>query len=501
VIDEAHHVIVGQQVRNRTGDFITTWLEKGGSVLYLTAFATRGSGIPPFPQEVQRYTRTIAEHSKGGVYSPPIFKMHNVPLDYQATTLKQMKGEDTPEVNVEAACQIILDRYIADGKPKTIINFPSQTAKAFIACLDNMFKKQLPATNVMNVHGLDLDKEEFARTLETERALNTGENPRGYRSSGVDVFLACKRFEEGTDWPLCSHVYNYGIPYNFANILQRWGRAMRKKYAPDYPEKYRNTATLTFFTPSISAAAHQKYQERHRGMAFLLAGMLHETEAAHQYRECISWVPAHKVKTAKEQEALVVVQCALAHAPEDTAKAHAIVAATKRQHRETHGRLPTAMEIQEHLTARFDIPTHVMDAVTYVLLGETQDPEMVSKISDEVSKCIRKPRLFRQPLVRKEFRDLFNRLLKEHGDKVLPLRESTTLALFRGDIAETIGTVLKDNLPKKALTKEASGKARFLYSKAHPGASVPKRSDSAAPYLGGLEYPWSALEDKLREIS
>src|SRR5690606_25965107 len=68
--------------------------------------------------------------------------------------------------------------------------------------------------------------------------------------SQIDVIVACARFNEGTDWPLCSHVYHVGFPRSTRLTVQRWGRSFRSK-SNIVVHPHPNTASITFFVPEF----------------------------------------------------------------------------------------------------------------------------------------------------------------------------------------------------------------------------------------------------------
>jgi len=98
------------------------------------------------------------------------------------------------------------------------------------------------------------------------------------------VILACARFNEGTDWPLCSHVYNIGLTSSFVRILQRLGRALRFKGAIDgYPEEHKNTATFTFLVPCVTENLFAQFEQQHQDHAFLTACFMADFSVGQDY--------------------------------------------------------------------------------------------------------------------------------------------------------------------------------------------------------------------------
>jgi hypothetical protein len=103
--------------------------------------------------------------------------------------------------------------------------------------------------------------------------------------SQVDVIIACARFDEGTDWALCSHVYRVGLPGSLRLILQQWGRAMRLKTGviANYPVEHIDTASITFFIPQVGENLRDKFEEHHAEHHLLLACFMASWETGKEY--------------------------------------------------------------------------------------------------------------------------------------------------------------------------------------------------------------------------
>jgi len=98
--------------------------------------------------------------------------------------------------------------------------------------------------------------------------------------STIDVVVACARFNEGTDWPLCSHVYQVGFPKTVGRTNQRWGRSFRDKTGiKGHPHP--QVAQICFFVPEISGELKKKlkYDKLHLRMALLMAAHLQDHTA------------------------------------------------------------------------------------------------------------------------------------------------------------------------------------------------------------------------------
>lgn len=81
-------------------------------------------------------------------------------------------------------------------------------------------------------------------------------------------------FNEGTDWPFCSHVYCDNTTSSVQLALQRLGRSLRdKSEIKGYPEEFKDVAMISLFLPPVKDDIRQLERPIHR-YAFLLAAYL-----------------------------------------------------------------------------------------------------------------------------------------------------------------------------------------------------------------------------------
>lgn len=274
VVDEAHHA----SEKNQMGDFVQKWKERGGTVLHVTATPFRNDADDLFEASIPRWTWTMAAHSKAG-YAPKDLQIRSYMLGLQADTEDQMFGLEVGQGSVRKSCQEIVDRWIKDKKPKAGVIVPPNDSDKWREELVRQFKKA--GARVLDGTGPDGQvKKDFKATLKTER-----EEVKDFRDSKVDVIIACKRFNEGTDWALCSHVYVVGMPRSFNLILQQWGRTMRDKTLfQNYPKKHAQTAQITFMVPHLSRRGQEKFGDRHGDYAALLSCFMVDVDTASLYK-------------------------------------------------------------------------------------------------------------------------------------------------------------------------------------------------------------------------
>jgi len=281
IVDEAHHV----SDDNELGAAVQKWVDRGGKVLYVTATPFRNHGTLPYPENLIHASRPLAVHISSGKYSPEFIHLNSKQLSYAAKTDQHLSGDVMPKGDREILVKEIVELWIKDHRPKVVIIVPAKGSVAWSKDLQTLLEKA--GARVHNAVGRGCGKKSAIQDLLKEEQAVTR-----YEDSKVDVILACKRFDEGSDWPLCSHIYNMGMPSSFLLILQRLGRALRYKGGhPDsnrpgikgYPEKYRNEAHMTFITPRRSDTAWASFETKHRDHAFLVACFMNEAETGFSY--------------------------------------------------------------------------------------------------------------------------------------------------------------------------------------------------------------------------
>jgi hypothetical protein len=279
VLDEAHHAGSAEtEARSRViAQFANEWHARGGAVLYITATPYRTDDLDVLPDDTKMHIWSMADHAASG-YGPGDFQVLTENLETEVRTTKQYQGEDLPDKEEAegTAYRQMVERWRKDGRPKTVFIVPSKNSRQWAARLQAALEQErnadgTPKVRVLNAVGPDAKiKVRLNQVLAAERKV------RRFQDSKWDVILCCKRFDEGTDWPLCSHVYNYGIPRSFGLTVQRWGRAFRnKRKLQDEPgiegHTHPDTAHLVFFVPKIPEDARQHFEKFHHEYTALLS--------------------------------------------------------------------------------------------------------------------------------------------------------------------------------------------------------------------------------------
>lgn len=281
IIDEAHHVAKDNQL----GAAVKLWRKRGGKVLFVTATPFRTQGELPYPKDLIFAMRTLPQHIHSGLYAPQKIKIRTKQLSYTAKTDQQLSGDVMPEADRETLAEEIAALWHKDGKPKTVIIVPPKGSKHWARVLSGALAGV--GARVHNAVGINCStRSAIFKLLETERSVTA------YKNSSVDIIIACKRFDEGTDWPLCSNVYNLGMPASFRLIQQRLGRTLRYKGGrkgsnrpaiKGYPKRWRNKSSLTFILPRHADKAWSAFETKHRDHAFLLACFINDANTGYAY--------------------------------------------------------------------------------------------------------------------------------------------------------------------------------------------------------------------------
>ena len=282
ILDEGHHAGTSdsdRRLNTKIGDFGVAWESRGGTVLRTTATPFRSDGQEVFPEGTKTHIWTISDHAASG-YAPGNFQIQTVLMDSVAETARQYAGEElsAQENNSGTAHRWLVDKWVADGKPKAVFIVPAKRSRRFTNRLLKALQAASPGVRVVDAVGVGRDvAERLQAALEVDKEVSR------YEDSTTDVILACKRFDEGTDWPLCSHVYNMGIPRSFGLILQRWGRAFRNKSeiaGHPHPED----ARITLFVQQVPDDVLAQFEKQHHNYAFLLACYMADWEVAREVR-------------------------------------------------------------------------------------------------------------------------------------------------------------------------------------------------------------------------
>lgn len=285
VIDEAHHA----SVLNQIGAFAKAWLDRGGVIIHLTATPFRTEGDILMDESAPRWTLTLAEHLMSG-FAPHKVEIISHPIPLVARTVDQLAGNKFGSVTDRAASvQAIVDLLVKDGgnlkvggDHKSVVIVPPIGAEEWATALQAKLEAQ--GFRVFNaVKGGAETSAKLKLVLAAER--RAADKDKGhFTQSKYDVILACARFNEGTDWAFCSHIYNIGLTNSFLLVLQRLGRGMRPKFEiPGYPERHQDHVVFTFLVPSASEAIFTEFEQRHQDHAFMTACFMADVTTGQGY--------------------------------------------------------------------------------------------------------------------------------------------------------------------------------------------------------------------------
>jgi hypothetical protein len=202
------------------------------------------------------------------------------------------RRDEGPAKVATAYARTMVARWVADGRPKTVMNVPrvSWVRRADGRpgpLLAELLRVGVPRDRVLDLVGklAPAAAREAAERLKSERGV------RRFEDSAIDVVLSCARFDEGSDWPLCSHVYNAKIPRSSRLIIQRWGRASRPKgRIAGYPEQWRDAQVLRFFAASLPGEVADAAWAEHRDMSLMLACYLEDFAVARRFASAAAGV-------------------------------------------------------------------------------------------------------------------------------------------------------------------------------------------------------------------
>lgn len=265
------------------------WTDRGGCLAVVSASPYRTDGLRVYDESFVQVRRSIAQHSlpdvDGKRYAPKYFEIHAVGLSgYRVRTNDELYGQKLPRRISTGAIKKMVRQWRRDGYPKVIVIVPPGKSKSWSHRVVEAFQKErVPYRGgdkaiVHNAVGTGKAfQDSLVALLATERQVTHIDD------SEADVIVACARFNEGTDWPLCSHVYHVGFPKSIRRTNQRWGRAFRTKEGITghlHPE----IARITFFVPEFTKEmkvkmARPAFESAHLRMALLMAGHLEDHEA------------------------------------------------------------------------------------------------------------------------------------------------------------------------------------------------------------------------------
>lgn len=346
VVDEAHHTDITAE-ETVLGEIANEWHVRGGCVIYLTATPFRDNGVSIFSSDTKVHRRSIAQHS---VWLGMDFKVERVGVEVEAGDFQEVAGKKMPPAAKQLAAELV-GRWVQDGTPKSVFIVPPDASQEWTGYLQSCIEKAMPRARVHNAVGIGKGQQRALDVL-----LRAERKVKRFSASRIDVIISCRRFDEGTDWPLCSHVYNIGLPASYCLVLQRWGRAFRdKRKIIGYPKAFVNRATITFITPRASVETMQDFERKSHNMAMLLACFMEDHEVARQFVSVGDADRPRKVSEVRQEQEWIVDEV------------HRVIAASmlltfNASFKQRHGRAPLVREYAKFIrgVAELDIRRALM---------------------------------------------------------------------------------------------------------------------------------------------
>lgn len=277
VLDEAHHAPLAAGKKNTSiGWHRDEWTRRGGIVIQTTATPWHTeSGMMVYEKHDPVYNISNASLAERGI-GPETFEVRRVELPYEAKTIKEwlFKGD----VNIKALVKTYKDSLTAEWvrmrKPITLVRPPENV---HIEPLTQAFKVE--GAKVFDATGASIPKKEGEK-LKNERELTN------YLKRQIDVLLASRRFDEGSDLPSLSTCFYLGSPTSIRHLLQVFGRTMHgnKEKIKGYPKTYKKKSVLVLFVPKIDPELLDDYIHSHYRSIVTIAAYLADYEVAHEVR-------------------------------------------------------------------------------------------------------------------------------------------------------------------------------------------------------------------------
>ena len=509
VIDEAHHA----STDNRIGVFAKTWRDRGGAIIHLTATPFRTDKDLLLDESVPRWTRTLAEHLESG-FAPRMVMISSEPIPMVARTIDEFAGNKMGLADQAASVQVIFDLLVkekatkqADPDYKSVVLVPNHGADTWSKALNA--KLTAGGFRVFDaVKGGIKTSEELKRVLAAERRAADPKTGH-FTQSQYDVILACARFNEGTDWVFCSHIYNIGLTQSFLLILQRLGRGLRPKFwIPGFPERHMNQVKFTFLVPSVSDAVFQEFEQRHKDHAFMTACFMADVDTGSGYlADLTREMDAGRARTGKRRvssETWADVIQFLKADPQECREAarHMFKAINALQHEGVPK--PTNQQVSNFMTDRMKLEGDEFDRAKRLLVYNQMGRSALALqgfLSRLRNKSIRDydgdPRI-----IREDMQPMFDEMLAEFGDDLadmdLTAKVIGHMTRFTGRKAADVARSLRSGFGKPQPSDDEITAAILVYHRG--GGAIPPAPGAEAGvhfgYAPGI-YTWQDVNNRL----
>lgn len=436
VIDEAHHCPAAGLAR-----VARLWRSRGGRLVFFSATPFRNDEKPVLLPGMIHLRRSLVEHMEEG-WAPRTLASEIIALgrSSQRVRSRQFTGDiPPPRSYTKATARALIEKWIADGRPKTIVRVPpgrGALVRRVVAAFEAAGARVLDATGVGPER-----KHRFLEALDAERQ-------RGTSGSRIDVIVGILRVLEGTDWPVCSTVYSVGIPRSLQVVMQLVGRALRKK-GDDYPAAYRDLARLVFFVPCAGGRALSELSTDHSRHVLLVSAFMVDHSVGQ------AWIATSAVQRGVRQALGSVDQDHLDRAldatnveGDRTARAEAQLAIAMAHESLLEQGEPVTPEavLAEVRSTRPDLPQETVELVTVEYLASLPDAvgdAVKKRIETEVAK-----RLRIDPEVQEAMRAAFATVLEEF--RAATLEGSPALVQLRRQVHLLTGGRMREFAGKLA---------------------------------------------------
>ena len=502
ILDEAHHAAIG----NCVGAFTKAWLERGGTVVHMTATPFRRDDDILMGEFAPRYTRTLADHIESGEFAPSNVLIRSCPISMQATSVEQLAGGAMAYASPESSKQIV-DLWEKDGHPKAVVIVPPKRSERWANRLMAEFTKR-------GVHVHNAVKGGVRVTCALKALLRTERLVKVYADSKVEVILACARFNEGTDWPLCSHVYNIGLTHSFGLILQKLGRGLRfKGDIEGYPEQHKNTTVLTFLVPSASSEVFDAFEQQHKDHAFLTACFMADVEIGQGYLGNLprrfGVKPTGKKRPYEEtwEDVVNYIGGDVQQCREATGQMVMAINALQ----EDGIAKPTTQDVVDFFTVRMglegDVLARAKRALAYDMIKRKALAFTVFKT--KLNGRIKQMGGFSgdSRIIRDELQGVFDDVVAEFAQEIANTKQTAAvighMSQFRGITAKEIAKGLRARFKAPKFTLEQIRVAMFDYLNKNNGVAPISTSGDASPYFGlpaGV-VNWTHINDQVIRLT
>jgi hypothetical protein len=290
------------------------------------------------------------------------------------------------------------------------------------------------------------------------------------------------------------------VPSSFGLILQRWGRSFRLKCS-DYPQKHKDTATISFFVPSISDELLDDYEKTHHDHSLLLACYMADWQTGTEYRNAlqIKFASARREQRGEPQneteeleridyeQSLVVPEMVRLQANADICKLEAA-------REEANLPPPTHAEVVKHFEEQ-GASEETIHAVG-VMLAEKLPPAAQAAVADKVARKMLTGWSAQNP-VRPELRAVFKEVVADYEDRTHGVLGvvSRFYTELTGVDSQNVAARLKDMLVKPDLTEDMIIEAAKVHLAREGKFPEILSGDATADF--GFPETWKSVEGAL----